>query len=311
MKIVNAGFEIMERDEERGGLAVIERAGRVCYKTEEKITPTSAETFVRGLITSGHHSVLEHGDMIFEVEDAHIYENLANALQTIRNCGARAPMLSMTDCAGRCVVSGNMRAWMELFGYGTLAARYFIGSIDPLYTKGFGFPQESFQPDPRVHPLKYADLKPGERAAHRRMTVRFTVDRGITHEFVRHRTMSFSQESTRYCNYSGGRFGSQITVVKPCYLAEGTEAYDVWKRQCEEAERVYFKLLEVGLLPQEARAVLPHSTKAELVMTGTLSAWNHFFALRARQTSGKAHPQAAEVAVPLREAARALYPEII
>lgn len=312
MKIIKPSFDIWPRDEQRGGLAIIEAAGRLCYKSEDRHTDNSADAFVRGMIKRRHFSVLEHGDMIFEIGDCHIYDNVAESLQLMRNAGKQPPMLNMTCIGKRYIISGNIRAWLELFDSASLAGRYFIGHFDPVFIRGMGFYDEDAEPDPRVRQIRYADLSDTkERLVHLRQSVKFTVDRGITHEFVRHRRMSFSQESTRYCNYSDGRFGSEITVIKPCFLEEGTDAYDLWKRQCMSAETAYFHLLNMGLLPQDARDVLPHSAKAELMLTGTLGAWNHFFDLRARQTTGKAHPQAVEVALPLMQEMATRFPAVI
>lgn len=311
MKITLPSFSIEERDEARDGLAIIERAGRLCYKSEDKITENSAEIFVRGLIKRRHFSVLEHGDAIFEIGDYHIYDNVADALRTMRDFGNQSPMLEMTKIGGRCIISGNVRAWLELFDSGALAGRYFIGCFDKLFIRDMGFEHDDAEPDPRVRQIFYADLAdPLEKLTHLRQTVRFIVDRGVSHEFVRHRKMSITQESTRYCNYSDGRFGGEITVIKPCFLADRSEPCALWKRQCISAETAYFHLLSMGLLPQEARCVLPHSTKAELMMTGTLAQWIHFIDLRARQITGAAHPQAAEVAVPLYMEFKRLYPDI-
>ena len=312
MKIIRASFQIEERNELRGGIENIERAGRTCYKSDGKSTENSADGFVRGLIKRKHLSVLEHGDMIFEIGDRHIYENVAEGLQIIQDSGKQPPMLEMTGVNQQYIISGNIRAWLELFAIGSLAGRYFIGHFDPVFIRGMGFIDEDAEPDSRIRQIHYADLRtPSEMLAHLRQTVRFTVDRGVSHEFVRHRKMSFCQESTRYCNYADERFDREITVIRPCYLDEDTEGYALWKRQCMSAETAYFALLNFGLLPQEARAVLPTSTKTELVMTGNLRAWQHFFDLRAKRLTGAAHPQAEEVAVPLHELFKALYPNTI
>ena len=312
MKIIKPSFDIWPRDEQRGGLAIIEKAGRVCYKSEDKATDTSAETFVKGLIRRHHNAMLEHGDMIFELGDDHIYANVAEALQIIRDKGYQPPMLEMTKVGHRCIVSANIRAWLELFQSGSLAGRYFIGFFDPVYIQGMGFMDEDAGPDPRVRQIRYADLAdPLEKYVHLRQTVCFTCDRGVSHEFVRHRVMSFAMESSRYCNYSQDRFGREITVIEPCYLTLHTEPYDLWKRQCMSAETAYFTELNLGLQPQEARAVLPTSTKTELVMTGTLRQWDHFFDLRARQVTGPAHPQAAELALPLMLDMAERFPDVI
>lgn len=131
---------------------------------------------------------------------------------------------------------------------------------------------------------------------HESITVRFICDRGVSHEIVRHRIASFSQESTRYCNYSGNRFGNQITFIKPCFLEEGTGGYKLWKQAMFVAEKEYFELLNWGCTPQEARSVLPNSTKTEVVMTANLREWRHFLKLR---TATAAHPQMRELTVPL------------
>lgn len=140
---------------------------------------------------------------------------------------------------------------------------------------------------------------------HVSLSAKFIVDRGVSHEIVRHRIASFSQESTRYCNYGRDDFERQITVIEPCYLVRGSEPYLRWMDACEEAERAYFDLLNYGLLAQEARAVLPHSLKTELIMTANVREWRHFFRLR---TSAGAHPQMREVATILLEKARRTIP---
>lgn len=134
---------------------------------------------------------------------------------------------------------------------------------------------------------------------HASLTVKFIVDRGVSHEIVRHRLASFAQESTRYCNYTKDQFGSEITVIKPCFFREGSPSYKAWKRACEACEMAYFELLDIGDMPQMARDVLPTSTKTEVVMTANIREWRHFFKLRALGTTGAPHPQMREVALPL------------
>ena len=148
---------------------------------------------------------------------------------------------------------------------------------------------------------------------HEKITVRIICDRGVTHEIVRHRIASYSQESTRYCNYSGEKFGGEITVVDPCFweidkddkFTEGNwdvldkknmEKRRIWNSAMEFAEKSYLKLIELGATPQEARSVLPNSLKTEIVITFNLREWRHFFRLRC---SPKAHPQMREIAIPL------------
>ncbi len=166
-------------------LQILEKAGRVCYKSEDKITEDSAENFVGRIISRGHEAVIEHASASF----------------------------------------------------------------------------------------------------------RIITDRGITHEIVRHRIASYCQESTRYCNYAGDKFGQEISVIEPPKMTE--EQRKSWVKGCEEAEKAYFQMLKDGSTPQIARSVLPTCLKTELIMTANFREWRHF--LRLRLSSG-AHPQVIEVA---------------
>lgn len=135
---------------------------------------------------------------------------------------------------------------------------------------------------------------------HFSITVRIICDRGVSHEIVRHRLASYTQESTRYCNYSQGKFGNEITVVKPVFWdltkQEDLHKYKIWERTIAKIEESYKELISIGANPQEARSILPNSLKTEIVMTMNLREWRHFFKLR---TSEGAHPQMREIAVPL------------
>ena len=131
---------------------------------------------------------------------------------------------------------------------------------------------------------------------HFSFSVKFTVDRGISHEIVRHRMASFAQESTRYCNY--GKSG-EVTFIKPLFFEEDSVDMENWIGICMEVEKRYLQLIKNGRTPQEARAVLPTSLKTEIVMSANLREWRHFFKLRAEGTTGKPHPQMLEVTVPL------------
>lgn len=155
-------------------------------------------------------------------------------------------------------------------------------------------------------------IKSGHEAMleHASVTVKFVVDRGISHELVRHRLASFAQESTRYCNYSKDDFGSEITFIIPDYLEYKSEGWNIWKESMKQAEDAYFKMLDFGLSPQQARAVLPNSLKTEVVMTANLREWRHFFKLRALGTTGKPHPQMLEVTIPLLEDMKNLIPVV-
>ncbi|MCI8813094.1 MAG: FAD-dependent thymidylate synthase [Oscillibacter sp.] len=206
MIIQKPAVEVLSTERYEDMLRRVERIGRVCYKSEDRIEEGSAEKFIRGIIRRGHESVIEHGSI----------------------------------------------------------------------------------------------------------TVKFICDRGVTHEIVRHRIASYSQESTRYCNYVKEKFGSQITCID---LATGfrydlddetdRKKYEVWQKAMENAERSYFQMIELGATPQEARSVLPNSLKTELVATMDLREWRHFFRLR---TDPAAHPQCREVACMLLERFARDYP---
>ena len=140
---------------------------------------------------------------------------------------------------------------------------------------------------------------------HASVTVRITCDRGVSHEIVRHRLASYSQESTRYCNYAKDKFGREITVIRPSTITEGTDEYRIWKRCCENSELAYFDMLDAGCTPQEARSVLPNSLKTEVVMTANMREWRHFFKLR---TASGAHPDMRYVAIMLLNEFKEKYP---
>lgn len=131
---------------------------------------------------------------------------------------------------------------------------------------------------------------------HENFSVKFICDRGVSHEIVRHRVASYAQESTRYVNYSKGKFGNEITVVEPCFWGSDSIKYSLWEDACAYAERTYLRLIEEESSPQEARSVLPNSLKTEIVMTANLREWRHFFKLR---TAKVAHPQMREITIPL------------
>lgn len=150
-------------------------------------------------------------------------------------------------------------------------------------------------------------IKRGHEAVleHASLTIKFVVDRGVSHEIVRHRIASYCQESTRYCNYSKDDFGKEITFIAPHYLEPGTEGWDIWQKAMESCEDAYFKMLNFGSTPQEARAVLPNSLKTELIMTANIREWRSFFKLR---TASASHPQMTEVTRPLLEDLKQLIP---
>ena len=298
MKIVKAGYEHIAIDDP---VEKIERVARVCYKSEDKITEGSAEKMVKSLIKRNHTAMLEHASLVLEV-DIGTYKDIINIINSIAEYYGTNIYLRFS-CIYNFIVSGNMRAWREFvekciethipiprnLDVIFKTNKYYIFFEDLNYTVsilGFNYAVE-------VDP---ATLRNAEQLIHRDLSILFTVDRGVSHEIVRHRDASFAQESTRYCNY--GKAGD-ITVIRPCYFEEDTPEMDNWAGSCMWSEQAYLSLLNDGKTPQEARAVLPTSVKTELVMTANLREWRHFFKLRAVGVTGKPHPQMLEVAVPL------------
>ncbi|QRN85271.1 FAD-dependent thymidylate synthase [Clostridia bacterium] len=142
---------------------------------------------------------------------------------------------------------------------------------------------------------------------HEKITLLLVTDRGVTHEVVRHRIGSYSQESTRYCNYNKEKFGSEITVIEPCFYEKEDPRYELWHKGCLNAEMSYFAMLEAGATPQEARSVLPNSLKTEIAVTYNMREWRHFLRLRADKS---AHPQARELAIPILKTFQKVFPEL-
>ena len=191
MKIIEPSIEPIEDFDAAAIMKKIERAGRVCYKSEGNIKDDSAEKFIRGIIKRGHESVIEHATISFKI----------------------------------------------------------------------------------------------------------ICDRGVTHELVRHRIgASYSQESTRYCDYSAGKFGGELTFIKPCFWQEGDANFKIWLSAMELAEKNYLALRAGGARPEEARSILPNSLKTEIFVTMNLREWRHFLKLR---TAKAAHPQMREVALKI------------
>jgi thymidylate synthase (FAD) len=163
--------------------------------------------------------------------------------------------------------------------------------------------------DETAEPFVRAIVKRGHESVleHQSIMVRIVCDRGVSHEIVRHRLASYSQESTRYCNY--GKMG-EVTFIKPCFWEVSDPAYSIWYNAMSYAAQVYLLLLSNGCTPQEARAVLPNSLKTEIVVTMNLREWRHFFRLRALGVAGKPHPQMLEITVPMLAEFQRLLPAV-
>lgn len=278
MKLIESSVQIIE---EKDPYKMIELAGRTCYKSEDKITENSAKEFVDRMIKLGHGAMLEHGT---------IYLTITATSPEVRkyeiNPYSRVKKISVDGINGRAYITTNYRVLVE---------------------------------NKWLDDLKYqCDPTPSHE---KRITVKFICDRGVSHEFVRHRVFSFAQESQRYCNYSKDKFNNELTFIKPTWLNIPTGDYTYWDGDwCDidnmkiqlpsdngiadnflwclnNAGMQYRLLINKGLKPQEARAILPNAIKTELVMTGFESDWEHFFELRC---SGAAHPDAKKLADELK-----------
>lgn len=284
MRIIKPSFEIWDQEEGLEGVyKQIERAGRVCYKSEDKIAENSAKDFVERMIKSGHGAMLEHGTVYLKIPFGKMLDN---------------GEFENEDLA--CWFIDNPYSWVKIGGVRTEDCWYVTSNYRVLIEKNL------------LYTLQYL-CEPTE-FHEKRITVKFICDRGVSHEYVRHRVFSFAQESTRYCNYAKDKFNNECTFIIPPWTGfkEGNYPitwdglygscdtlveYDSWFFwHLALAERDYFKLLEKGWNAQQARNVLPNSLKTELVMTGFASDWEHFFKLR---NAGSAHPQAYELAHPL------------
>lgn len=301
MRAIQPYAAILDIDTGVDVLKKIERAGRTCYKSTENIKEGSEEKFVAGLIERGHEAMLEHASFCFEI-DSDLYLYMTDC---IRHMSARYGFKSFMrfTLGERFLMSGNVRAWRSLFQH----MNEWIGI--PACFKGFIKENPILFPEyqdehplytNRVRPLYTDDLKTEQEfLTHCDVTARFVVDRGISHELVRHRPASFAQESTRYCNYSKGKFDNQITYIIPYGFDYGSPAWKIWKDAMECAEAYYMTMINTGVTPEWARSVLPSSLKTEVIMTANCAEWKHFFALRACNSTGKAHPQMLEVSRPL------------
>lgn len=292
MKIINSqAFVLVENDP----IKKIEKCGRVCYKSEDKITEDSAEKFVANIIKRGHEAVLEHASFIFQVS-YNVYEDIRDKVIFVENRYPVKMYLRFTNSDGY-IVSGNVRAWRDFFCFaGVPPYMNDFVEANPILFYEFksDFPFNLRGGKWNIRQISTNELvSTYQRLVHEDISVKFICDRGVTHEIVRHRPASFCQESTRYCNYRNGKFGGEITVIKPCFFKENSTRYLNWFVACESAETAYNAILEDGGTPQEARDVLPNSLKTELIMTAPLMEWCHFFNLR---MSPAAHPQMREVA---------------
>lgn len=273
MKLIESSVQIIK---EKDPYKMIELAGRTCYKSEDKITEDSAKEFVDRMIKLGHGAMLEHGTVYLDLPNSAGDYDLVPFFAS--NKYSKINIVSLED---------------RVHNYITTNFRVLV---------------ENFTEDSISYILQY-QCEPTEYHE-KRITAKFICDRGVSHEFVRHRVFSFAQESTRYCNYSKDKFNNELTFIKPSWIGESIDSLNqefrdtdrddtsIFIRALRNAEEEYFTLLNNGWKPQQARQVLPSATKTELVMTGFESDWEHFLSLR---TSKNAHPDAQQLSLKLRE----------
>lgn len=284
----------------------IEKIGRICYKSEDMVTEQSAEPFVRRLFNSNHHAMLEHFRFIVEIQ-RYDYTPLVN-------CTGKNKYITLTEDNGRYVMSASARGINDMFRLvcdrnvddDMIVAdilRDITAMIISHYRCSALFYSDIYE-DWKLITCEmriidnFDELSEYEYEKHAWYSVLFTCDRGVTHEMVRHRDASFAQESTRYCNYSKGKYGNEITVIEPIFWEPESEQYKMWYTTCKCIEEMYMKLINSGAVPQQARSILPSSTKAEIVITAQVYEWRHIFNLRVLGTTGAPHPQIKEVMEP-------------
>lgn len=322
MKIVNPSVEVLRTGLEKDFMTpeqFIEKVGRTCYKSEDKITAESAPKFVYSLLLRGHEAMIEHWTLIFQVHNQKRYELLQRFWQEciyssddegVKAENSFVPRLRFTGECGRYIVSGNIRAWRDfirLYLRHTAECNpYFIHTVMDAAPAFFeDLRPEDKRPEnyePWLTPITVKDLEGDlEHLVHHDVTLKFVCDRGVSHELVRHRAASFAQESTRYCNYSKGKYGAEITVVRPSWCAVNSDEYKAWERACLRTEDEYMTLISFGCVPQQARAVLNNSLKTEVIVTGSMGHWHHFFGLRC---GPEAQPDMREVACMARDLLR-------
>ncbi len=304
MLVIDPSYEIQDELDWCDPVVRIEHCGRICYKSEDQITPESAAPFVQKIIKHGHNSVTEMAACTLR---------LTLAEELVAGFFRSEPRYLQIDREpGGLLVTGTVRAFREQCLFHpeepvSLAMAAFLRSRQPvLYAD---LPATGAGQEVGVAKLELAEVEklPPERLArHRYLGVKFIINRAVTHEIVRHRPCSFLQESQRYCRYSQDKFSNQVSFIRPMFFKEHSEEMALWRRAMEETEQIYLKLLET-VSPQAARTVLPNSCKTELIVYANLVEWHHIFRLR---TTPAAEPSMREVMIPLCRDLQGRYPAV-
>lgn len=305
MKIIEPSFQIQDSLDNASIAIRLEDCGRICYKSEDKITEDSAIPFVKRIAAHGHNSVLEMAVVTYKVtcHPDHVLELLS----------CQPKFLEVDRIDNGMLVTGSIRTFRELYvkyPHNQLVndlVTSLAGKEPDLFDNIF-IPEKALETDPQVgvQKLSLADVEKLDdelKVRHRYIGVKFFVNRAVTHEIVRHRPCSFLQESQRYCRYSQDKFDNQVTFIKPMFYKEDSEEYLLWKEAMEATEARYLQLLETST-PQAARTVLPNSCKTEIIVYCNLQEWKHIFSLR---TSSAAEPSMREIMIPLQEELKKRY----
>lgn len=307
MIVVDPSYEIQD-DLDKGSLVTrLEACGRICYKSEEKISEGSALPFVKKIAEHGHNSVMEM---------AVVTLRLGCSCQQITDFLVCQPKFFIIDqVENGLLVTGSIRAFRELYSSWPEIAVVqamvdCLGARHPFLLEGIWQPVvRKVEPDIAVEKLSLAQVEQLASTLvlrHRYLSVKFIVNRAVTHELVRHRPCSFLQESQRYCRYSQDKFGNQVTFIRPLFFAPESAEYKLWQQAMELTEALYLQLLETAT-PQAARTVLPNSCKTEIIVYCNLAEWKHIFKLR---TSPAAEPSMREVMIPLETEMQERYPQL-
>jgi thymidylate synthase (FAD) len=299
MKIVEPSFEIQHDLDNSSVVVRLEACGRVCYKSEDAITEESAIPFVTRIAAHGHNSMLELAVVSFEVtcHPDHVLELLS--------CHPKFLVIDRID--NGMLVTGSIRAFRELYKlhfHNQLVNDlvFVLAAKEPYLFENIFDKDKALEKDPQVGikklSLQEVDALPTKlRLRHRYVSVRFIVNRAVSHELVRHRLCSFLQESQRYCSYGQDKFDNQVTFIRPVFFPEESQEYARWVEAMELTESCYLKLLETAS-PQASRTVLPNSCKTEIIVYCNLSEWQHIFKQR---TAPAADPSMRQIMIPLQQ----------
>lgn len=283
VKIVEPAVEIYPLDSIENIKKHIEKCGRTCYKSEDKITDTSAEQFVEGILKSGHESVIEHANLIFKTNSAN--------LEKINAIASKVHDFHYVQSTNDLLISGNMRTFRDI-------SRLGIHDFDDWFCQNglevFAIGDDrthSLTGEITLHAVQYLD-KNNTQDALNNITIHMITNLSCYKDITRHRLASFSIESTRFCNYSKGKYGSELTILKPVNLTTDTPEYNEWLECMQDIEKHYMKMCELGCRADQSRLCLPHSIKADVIMTANIDEWKHIFNLRCDKA---AHPDVRKV----------------